>query len=144
MTVDPAFSTRSHTVSDYTGDIESVWGTYYDLLFDGQDDALQAAALQLAIWEISHETTGNYDISSGAFQLTGVEDNNGANLANLTALTNTYLDSNNWTGTTDLLQLTADGYQPLFYPNSTVPEPATWTLLAFLALGGLTLRSRKK
>ena len=145
VTLDPAQSSFvSHTAMSVSSDFEYMWGTYYDDIFDGAgNDSVEAAAFQLAVWEIVHEGSGTYDVSTGDFYLsalnTGSANNNGATMASLIAQANIYLDSGSWTTRATLAALTADGYQPLLV---AIPEPATMSLLA---LSGMAmLRGRRK
>ncbi|MHB0947209.1 MAG: PEP-CTERM sorting domain-containing protein [Sedimentisphaerales bacterium] len=137
--LDPPFSYANATaVAAVPAALEWMWGTYYD---DVIDNAVQAAAFQLAYWEVMHETVGSWDIASGSFYLLGLNtsssNNNGATFANLVSYANTYLNSNTWTQKAELLILPATGYQPFIVE---IPEPATMCLLG---LGGLLLRRKK-
>ena len=137
VTSDPALSYTVHTAYTIGSDIKYMWGTYYDGVIN---DAVKAAAFQLAVWEMMHESE-SYDISSGDFYLealnTSSSNNNGATFDGLIALTNDYLNSNNWTNLADLVMLDDGTHQPFAVE---VPEPATVVLLG---LGGLLFGKRR-
>ncbi len=139
VTMDPAVSYTGHTAYAVASDIEKMWATYYDSVVD---DASEAAAFQLALWEMVHETGGTYDISSGGFYLealnTSSSNNNGATFSGLINLANNYLDSGNWTGQASLVKLYDGDNQPFIVE---VPEPTT---LALFGLGGLLLRRKRR
>ncbi|NNM76598.1 PEP-CTERM sorting domain-containing protein [Sphingomonas sp. ID1715] len=88
-----------------------------------------AAAVQLAVWEIANETGPTYDFATGTFR------SSGGNSDGARALATSYLGkvtSGAWAAPTGQLKL-------LYSPNSqsqllsSVPEPATWSLM----IGGL-------
>lgn len=90
-----------------------------------------AAAVQLAIWEITNESTGAYGFSTGTFR------SSGGNSDGARALAQAYLDkvtSGAWAAPTGQLKL-------FYSPNSQsqllsgVPEPATWVMM----IGGIGL-----
>jgi hypothetical protein len=139
---DVTLSYTLHTAYAATTDMESIWGTYYDGVVD---DSIKSAALQLAMWELVHETGATYDITAGNFQLSSLNvnssNNNGATYAGLVNLANGYLDSSNWTGSADLILLDDGTYQPFLVE---VPEPSTITLLVgLLTIGSMGLLRRK-
>ena len=137
--LDPPFDYANATaVAATPAALEWMWGTYYD---DVIDNAVEAAAFQLAYWEVMHETSGSWDVAGGSFYLfdlnTSSSNNNGATIANLVSYANTYLNSSTWTQKAELLMLPAAGCQPFIVE---IPEPAT---MAILGLGGLLLRRKK-
>ena len=133
-------SFADHNVTDgVPAAIKSMWGTY----FDGLNSAPEWAAMQLAVWEVMHETN-SYDVSSGDFQITGLDtsnkDNNSATLNGLITQANSYLNSSNWTDSAALLMVSRTGKQPFAVE---VPEPSVLVLLSLGTLM-LLLRRRKK
>ncbi|OHB54753.1 MAG: hypothetical protein A2Y07_05895 [Planctomycetes bacterium GWF2_50_10] len=139
--LDPPFEYTAVTAVAATPEsFEWMWGTYYDQVVT---DAVKAAAFQLAYWEVTHETSGTYDVASGTFYMsnlvTASANNNGATFNDLVSYANTYLTSSTWTDKAELLLLPASGCQPFIV--EIVPEPAT---VALLGLGGLFLNRRKK
>ena len=141
VVLSPAFSYTPHTAYAVSSDMEQMWGTYYDGVVN---DAPKAAAFQLALWEMVHETSA-YDIESGNFYLETLNinspNNNGATWygeKGLVDLANGFLDSSTWTSQADLVLLDDGTKQPFLV--EVVPEPATMCLLG---LGGLLLRRKK-
>ena len=139
--LDPPFTYTAVTaVAATPAAFEWMWGTYYDEVVS---DPVKAAAFQLAYWEVTHETSGIYDVASGSFYMSNLVttsvNNNGATFNDLVSYANVYLTSNTWTNRAELLMLPANGYQPFII--EIVPEPAT---MALLGLGGLLLSRRKK
>ena len=136
---DPDVSYSSYTVVDnISADMEAMWGTYYNTV---TSDAVMAAAFNLALWEMLYETSGTYDLSGGTFFLASVtassSNNNGATYALLATYANTFMDSNTWTASADLVALESDSLQNFV---AEIPEPTT---LFLLGLGGLLLRRKK-
>jgi len=138
VALDPATSYSSHTAYAVSSAMEQMWGTYYDGVVN---DAPKAAAFQLALWEMVHET-GAYDLGAGNFYLealnTNSPNNNGATLTGLIGQAETYLDSSLWTAQADLVLLDDGTHQPFI---AEIPEPAT---LVLLGLGSLTLLRRRR
>ena len=99
-------------------------------------NALTSSAMQLAIWEIIHESTGTaYDVKSGTFSVTG--NNTARNLANdwLNGL-----DTDPKQGTYKLVAFQSDTAQDLI-SISEVPLPgAALMFLSALGIGGLARR----
>ncbi|MBI9019208.1 MAG: PEP-CTERM sorting domain-containing protein [Phycisphaerae bacterium] len=101
---------------------------------DTMTDA-QAAGLQVALWEIIHEDSGNpFSASKGDFRITNVYGND------IISIADSYLESleglNDFSGS-DGIFLAAEGRQDLLI----VPEPVTICLLA--AGGAMFLKKRK-
>lgn len=100
-----------------------------------------AAAIQLAVWEISNETAATYSFSAGAFR------SSGGNSGGARTLAMTYL--NNITGGT--WTAPANGSLQLLYSANSqsqliaaVPEPATWAMmLGGFGVIGAAARRRK-
>ena len=110
---------------------------------------LQAAALQVALWEVTtgytHFTEDSYDVFSGSFSmLYGRRNQEVGNLANsfLDALTDDYLMSDEFS----LLALTNPSKQNYLVsvPNAPVPEPGTMFLMGAGLAGTGLIRLRNK
>lgn len=104
-------------------------------------NATEAAAVQLALWEVTFETSGSFNVNSGAFNITGGDSGAARTLAN------TYLSNlNSWNvSSTQTAQL-------LYNPNlqsqvylAPVPEPTTWAMMIVgFGVVGAAMRSRRR
>ncbi|MBX3118289.1 MAG: PEP-CTERM sorting domain-containing protein [Fimbriimonadaceae bacterium] len=101
---------------------------------DALTNNTKAAALQLAIWEILHETSGTFDLTSGAVKL----DSTTSNYASLIANANSYETAASPAGDAWRYISTDGGFQGQMSP---VPEPAS---LAALGVGAIALLRRRK
>jgi hypothetical protein len=106
----------------------------------GVTTADSSAGLQMAIWEIENETLGHYDVSAGAFHVSGP--------ANALALANQDIQNvlnGVWKADPQvtIYQLTAPGNQSLSYA-SAVPEPATLSIFGIGLLLMMTLRRTRR
>lgn len=109
------------------------------LLALSSNKAETAAAIQLAVWEITNEQTASYGFDTGTFR------SSGGNSDGARTLATTYLGkvtSGAWAAPTGQLKL-------LYAPNSqsqlisAVPEPASWAMmLSGFALVGSIARRR--
>lgn len=104
-------------------------------------NATQSAAVQLALWEVAFETSGTFDVTAGAFNVTGGDS------AAARTLANTYLGNlGSWnvsqTQTARLL------YNPRLQTQvymAPVPEPSTWAMMIVgFGVAGAALRSRRR
>jgi hypothetical protein len=111
------------------------------LVASSPDQNEAAAAVQLAIWEITNETGETYGFSTGAFQ------SSGGNSDGARALAQSYLDN-----VTSGAWAPAEGQLQLFYSRESqsqilaaVPEPATWAMmLGGIAFVGMAARRRNR
>lgn len=101
---------------------------------DALSDNTKAAALQLAIWEVLHETSGTFDLASGAVQL----DSSTSNYATLLTKANAYDATIASTGDAWRYVSNSGGFQGQLSP---VPEPAS---LAILGVGAMALLRRRR
>ena len=135
---DPPFSYTQAKAVNAAPEFEWIWGTYYDSIVN---NAIQAAAFQLAYWEIIHETSGTYDIENGSFYLlhlnTNSPNNNNATWSDIVNNANLYLDSTKWTTQAELLLIEGNNKQGFV---AEIPEPATMLLLS---IGGFVLYRKK-
>jgi hypothetical protein len=127
-----AYNNPFRVVDDISNDLRKMWGTY----FGSVDTALEAAAFQIAIWEIVLDEGVGYDLSSGDFILT--EDN-----AALTSQANTYLSGwNQWARLFRMEDLGRNGQGGKQDLLIEVPVPGTLALLG-IGLAGLGAVRRK-
>lgn len=104
-------------------------------------NATQSAAVQLALWEVAYESSSVFDVTGGAFSVTGGDS------AAARALANTYLSNlGAWNvSSTQTAQL-------LYNPNiqsqvylAPVPEPTTWAMLIVgFGVVGAAMRIRRR
>lgn len=111
--------------------MRELFGRYYSPAFTYALGGTQATAMQLAIWEISHEQTATLDISAGSAQFTN-------NDAAAVALAQAYVSSIDGTGSHDfsIYALAAEGVQDMI-----VPAPGS---LALVGAGALAIRRRRR
>lgn len=116
-------------------------------LIDGASDAgersMIATALALAIWEITYDQDGSYDVASGNFSVYG-------DFAPLVSRSNSYLaNARNGTWTGDASRLrglvstgTTASQNQIYLAAAGVPEPSTWAMLilGFGLIGGALRR----
>lgn len=104
-------------------------------------DATTAAAIQLALWEVAYETSGTFNVNSGAFNITGGDSGTARTLAN-TYLSN--LGSWNVSSTQTAQLLYNKDIQSQVY-LAPVPEPTTWAMLIVgFGVVGATMRIRRR
>lgn len=107
--------------------MRELFGRYYSPAFTFSLPSTVAAAMQMCVWEISHEQTAGLDVTAGSAQF--VNDDPSA-----VTLANAYLATIDGTGPRDntIYSLLADGVQDMI-----VPAPASIGLagLGFLAIG---------
>ena len=115
----------------------------------GQQKNIDAAAMQLGIWEILYEgVNANYNVTTGNFSSFYAGHVSQADFSSAQALANTWL-GNTTNGTWSPIAKTKLGY--LYAPNAQsqiflqgVPEPATWAMLiSGFGLVGFAARRRR-
>jgi hypothetical protein len=116
----------------------------------GQQKNINAAAMQLGIWEILYET-GNlsYDVTAGNFHSAFAGYVPAADFASAQSLANTWLGKSvdgTWkqTSGTALRYLYAPNAQSQIFLAAGVPEPTQWALMiSGFGLAGFAARRRK-
>ena len=116
----------------------------------GQQKNINAAAMQLGIWEILYET-GNlsYDVNAGNFHSAYAGYGTQADFTGAQSLANTWL-ANSVDGTwkvngSALRYLYAPNAQSQIFLAAGVPEPTIWAMLiSGFGLAGFTARRRRK
>mgnify|MGYP006296049319 CR=1 FL=1 len=111
--------------------VACLWETH----FDEADTSLEAAALQVAIWELTHEATQDFDAAEGSFYIT---DN-----AAVAAQANVWLDAlqDDYTPKNVFKVLHSSGRQDMLLATGvSVPEPAALTTTLLGAVGFLLRR----
>ena len=93
------------------------------------NDALTEAAFQIAVWEITYETTGNYNVAAGDALFTGA----GADTVTALGLAENWLEHLGTGNGVNVRVLESGTYQDEVFATP-VPEPGTVSL-SFAALG---------
>jgi hypothetical protein len=111
------------------------------------DTSVEAAAFQVALWEIEYETSGTYDLLHGSFKETA--SNSGVRtlaqgwLSNLGTVSHFNVQVLQSLGHYDAHHRWVAGHQD-FLVASAVPEPTTWALTAGGLLGVLFVARRRR
>lgn len=116
----------------------------------GQQKNINAAAMQLGIWEILYETSNtSYNVTSGNFHSAYANYGSATDFSSAQTLANTWLAKSvdgTWkqTAGTGLRYLYNPGAQSQIYLAAGVPEPTQWALLiSGFAFAGFAARRRR-
>lgn len=145
----PSLGFQTYTVSQFSGQTAQLMQGLFSSSYGGVDTALERAAFQVAVWELTHETSNTFDASyeAGSFYFKNFSaDASDAELLAFEALTNSYLSAaTSYQGPAlyEVQRLQNAAYQDLV-TAAPVPEPATYGLmLAGLGLIGFVKRRRQ-
>ncbi len=148
--VDPTFTTYCIDLYQYIGFNEPPYGTYVNIPASAHtfrnasasvdlaklyssghviDSAVTEAAFQIAVWEITYETTGIYNVAGGDALFTGA----GANTVTALGLAENWLEHLGTGNGVNVRVLESGTYQDEVFATP-VPEPGT-VGLSFAALG---------
>lgn len=129
---------QTYTIGSFSGVQGQMLQKLFDSSYSGVTTDLQRAAFQVAVWEVTHETSGSFDVSYGAgsfyfqdFATPGSD----AQLLAFESLANGYLAAA--AGYTGAIQYQVNWLQNANHQDlvmaAPVPEPAS----AVLLMGGL-------
>ena len=114
----------------------------------GVNTALESAAFQIALWEITYENTGIYSLTAGSFKETAANDG-------VRTLAQSYLSDLGSVSNVHVAKLASVGYhtpsgtwvpgQQDFLVTTPVPEPSTYLLMVSGLAGiGFMVRRRRQ
>jgi len=147
-----SYGAQTYTVDSFTGNQATLLQGLFSSTYGSVQSASQQAAFQLAVWEITRETSATLDVSlnAGSFFLRPANSSAAAQqtASTLEALANSYLSAaQSYQGSPlyTLSRLSNATYQDLVMavPTTAVPEPETYALLlGGLGIVGLVARRR--
>lgn len=143
---------KTYTVGSFSEPQAAALQGLFSSSYSGLSNAYQQAAFQVAVWEITHETTGgsfNVSANNGDFFFAGLSNIAAAGAADLNAnftnQVNSYLAAaSDYQGPAryQLTRLDNKGFQDLVVATA-VPEPSSYAMLLCGLLGmGLIVRRR--